>query len=1474
MKKKISAVVAVSMIATNISPVINVYANEVVKEKAKLIETKEIREAQIKKFDLKTYSNFEEYNSKFRVNKDEIKTISNNGGKYASSSIEKAIDNNLSTHWETGKPNSETFKNEVVIEFNNLETIDRIAYATRQDGAKGKGFPNAFEVYSSITGKDEDFKLVSTGSHSTTGDMMEFKFDTITTKKVKFVFKEANQGWASASEFWFYREDKIIDKLNKIFTDNSMNQLSEEFNTMEKLNAFEEEAKNHPLYNNFKEDIENAKLILENKDVKFVNAKVSPFINFGDERLPKYDNSFKVSSDKITSITTNGGHYGSSNIEKAIDSDVNTSWHSGKQNSDTHTNEVVLTLDKTTLLNRIVYTGAQSAYRGFAENFEIYASTTSKGDTFKLVSSGVASKTKDSVEIKFNPTEFKRVKFVFKKGYENWALASEFGLYYQDEVKDKVEDLFTNNLYNELKKEYKSIEVIENLEKEANNHPLKDTLMEKINIAKDILNNKQQTIKIVEAEQHGNMEKHARETLKFGFGSNNQPTGVLAKPGEQLVVYVEAEQGKPLPKIFFSQQEGSWASWGRTIDLKPGKNIITVPKVSQEAHYGHKVVSGGPVYLINPYTEQEQGKAPIVRFESGAELFPYFDENTNEKEFIEFLKEYKAKVDEDVKANPDVANRQVIDTFEFKTEHMFFTGTTSGAYEAYVNKGVKPLDTIKSWNNYMKVLFKYYGLDGNNEYDDPKYIRENIRLAQPWGYMYAAGDHIGVQGDVMTNLCIPFEDRKGSNWGITHEIGHRMDMQKRLYGESTNNMLALYMDYYYELQPGNSVPYEKIYENVMSENSNEFVTGGYFERIAPFWQLELYYPGYWAEFNSYYRERDKDITILSGDKQEESKTKYIVEFSSEILGVDLSEYFARHGFLVTDEVKTEMATKYKKTDKKLWYLNDKVVKYNGQGFVDGVQTKLNLSNENEKIKLKFSVTENGKDALLGYEILKNGEVIGFTEKEYFVDEASDLTKNDKYTVIAYDRKLNTNSPVTLNSQGPKLIVNQNNVTIKLNEEFNPSDYFTATDYNGNNIKSDVKIIKNNINTNKHGEYDLVLEVESNGCKIRENIKVNVVSNYDYLSDLEVISSKVGYGKLEKDKSPDGGTITLLNNGNNVTYKKGIGAHANSEIVYNVENKGYDYFESNIGIDQSRKGKNSSATFEVYVDGEKKYSSKTFKADTNVEHIKVDIKGAKEVKLVTTDANDSNSNDHTIWGEAKFTTNNSKPSLTIPESIATKIGEPININEEFSAIDVEDGDITKKVEVTGKIDFNKSGKYIQTYKVSDSNGNEVTKTRAIYVVNMEDSEYLSDYNWKLANIGWSSIKKDKSVSGNAIRLTNVDNKEVSYQKGIGTHATSNIIYDLTDIDASYFTSYIGVDRQMFGTVGSVEFKVLLDGKEVYNSGLMKSKDVQKYIEINIAGSKELKLVVTDGNNGIGSDHANWADAKLHFAKEGTSNEVVN
>ena len=1423
------------------------------------IETEPIMEttgaavtATISKFDLLNSSNIGAYNEVFKMDNSNIESITSNGGNYnKDSSIENAIDGNFKTHWETGKKNQPEFTNEVVIKLNEETTLNRIVYAARQSSAKGKGFAKEFEIYGSLTDGEDDFTLVSSGEYKgSTGDVVEIKFNPTKFKRIKFVFKKADNYWASASEFMFYKEDKLSDKMDRLFTDDTMSEISDEFNSIEDINALEEEVKNHPLYSDFKEYIENARELLNNQNLEATTATTKQFEYYSNE---EYSNLFKMDNNNIKSIGNNGGHYSGQVITNAIDGKLDTYWETNKANKGDFTNEVEVEFKDAVELNRVVYGARKSDRKGFAQEFEIYGSTTSKGDTYQLVATGSHNKVSGLVEAKFNPTKFKRVKFKFKNSDQNWATLSEIAFYKQDIVSDKIDNLFTNQLKNELSEDFNTKEKLQALENETKGHPLESSFKESLELAKEILNGESSTVKVITAEQHGDMAAYAKNTLKFGFGNNNQPTGISAKPGDVITVYVDADPSKPLPSLAFSQQEGSFGNWMRTVSLKVGKNVITVPEVPQDGWYKHEVTKGGPIYIVNPYTKEEQPKAPVIRFVSG-DKFPFLTKDTNEEEFKKFLIEYKKAMDEDIAKNPNVLDREVLDVFEFVSDHIVWTGTATGAYETYIEQGVNPLDTIKSYNTHMEEIFKYYGLDGSSEQNDPKYIRENVRLAQPFAYMYSYTNHIGVLSDVMANHLIPFEDR-GPSWGLTHEIGHRMDVNARLYGEVTNNMLPMHMSVYYN-KIDNRIPYEaNIYKNVISENSNKYMEGGAFERLAVYWQLEMYKPGYWASLNKLYRERN---VSLGDENPNNVKMQYLIKFSSEVIGEDLSEYFARHGFEVNDETKAE-TSKYPKPDKKIWYLNNSKAKYEGSGFTQDTNLEVSLNRVENGIKLTFDVDDKVKPDLLGYEILRDGEVIGFTGTNTFTDTNADKAKNSKYEVVPYDLNLGTGKSVSIYQFTPNINIQQNKITLKLKEEFNPMDYIKVLDYEGNDITSKVEAV-HNVDTSKKGVYQVKYTVNDEDVVAEKIVEVEVVSDYDYLSDEEWTSVKTDWGTPRRNSSIKGRV-----NGELKEFEKGFGIHANGTITYDLSDKDYDNFEALLGVDLGIEAQNnSSIKFEIIGDDKVLATTDVLKHADNMVYINVPVKGVKELVIKVTDAGNKNTSDHSVIANPKLTTNNAKPKLTIPKSVSTKVGEVIDLNEKYSAIDAEDGDITDKVQVTGKVNFNKTGKYPITYTVIDNDGNEVVKTRTIAVVNMNDYRYLTDYDWTSTKNSYATPKKDISNGNNTLRLTNENGKEVSFERGIGAHSNSTITYDLTGKDYAYFSSYVGVDREMFGTVGSVTFEVYVDGEKKFDSKLMKSKDPMKYLEVDINGAKELKLVVTDGGNG--SDHATWGDAKLHFANE--------
>ena len=113
----------------------------------------------------------------------------------------------------------------------------------------------------------------------------------------------------------------------------------------------------------------------------------------------------------------------------------------------------------------------------------------------------------------------------------------------------------------------------------------------------------------------------------------------------------------------------------------------------------------------------------------------------------------------------------------------------------------------------------------------------------------------------------------------------------------------------------------------------------------------------------------------------------------------------------------------------------------------------------------------------------------------------------------------------------------------------------------------------------------------------------------------------------------------------------------------------------------------------------------------------------------------------------------------------------------------------------------------------------------------------------------------SVQGNALKVGGR-----AFARGIGTHATSHLILDVQD-KATRFQALVGVDDGRKTHPGSVEFVVSGDGKTLWQSGVMRSGQTAKPVDVDLNGVKSLELRVTDGGDGNDSDHADWLNARL-------------
>ncbi|GHV15045.1 hypothetical protein AGMMS49938_12330 [Fibrobacterales bacterium] len=132
--------------------------------------------------------------------------------------------------------------------------------------------------------------------------------------------------------------------------------------------------------------------------------------------------------------------------------------------------------------------------------------------------------------------------------------------------------------------------------------------------------------------------------------------------------------------------------------------------------------------------------------------------------------------------------------------------------------------------------------------------------------------------------------------------------------------------------------------------------------------------------------------------------------------------------------------------------------------------------------------------------------------------------------------------------------------------------------------------------------------------------------------------------------------------------------------------------------------------------------------------------------------------------------------------------------------------------------------------------------------LEDDElWLSSLPRIESSQGYKSPEQNRSVDGNILRVG-----RHSYLEGIGTHAPSRFTYTLPPA-ASRFRFAVGLDKETDG--GEVEFRVELDGQEIWKSGTMISADGIAEADIDIKGGTRLTLIV-DPLGKDSYDHADW------------------
>jgi glucose/arabinose dehydrogenase len=391
----------------------------------------------------------------------------------------------------------------------------------------------------------------------------------------------------------------------------------------------------------------------------------------------------------------------------------------------------------------------------------------------------------------------------------------------------------------------------------------------------------------------------------------------------------------------------------------------------------------------------------------------------------------------------------------------------------------------------------------------------------------------------------------------------------------------------------------------------------------------------------------------------------------------------------------------------------------------------------------------------------------------------------------------------------------------------------------------------------------------------------------FLSDLTPTSATNGWGPYERDKSNgeqlagDGKTLTI----NGTTYTKGLGTHAAADLRYTIPDT--CTFTAQIGIDDEVV--HGTVIFEVWNGTTTRlYQSPTKTYADGPTAVSVPLSGVTNLRLVADTTADGAGSDHADWGDAKITctgTDTTPPAISaisaVPSSATAAVSwttdEPSSSQVDYGTTTGYGASTTLDSRMVLNHGQNLSGLTAGTlyhYRVrsTDAAGNTAVSTDRTFTTGSGTgtATYLSDLVPISAANGWGPYERDRSngeqAAGDGKTLTI---NGTTYTKGLGTHAAADLRYTIPN-DCT-FTAQIGIDDEV--VKGTVVFEVWNGTTtRLYQSGTKTSTDGPTAVSVPLAGVTNLRLVAATTADGNGSDHADWADAKITCGSSASSDPV--
>ncbi|MGE7623872.1 M60 family metallopeptidase [Viridibacillus sp. NPDC096237] len=344
--------------------------------------------------------------------------------------------------------------------------------------------------------------------------------------------------------------------------------------------------------------------------------------------------------------------------------------------------------------------------------------------------------------------------------------------------------------------------------------------------------------------------------------SPNEPTGIYARPNEQIIIQVAGNQNIEAYIGTFSY-DASWRedSKIKSFTLKPGPNTIQSP-------------NGGMIYFYN----KQQGGTIQTTVTTGGTATPLYELGKHTKQdLIDMLNQY-----------PNAH------TVELKGERVLITASPARVKKYLIGSNTDPTQLLKKLDEATRIQDKISGLsEGQVDKHYLHYVEDNNSLDY---FMYAYPYRTAYVGDAIQHV-LDIDKFINDGWGPWHEAGHMRQQSPWAFHNMTdvqNNIYSLAVEKAFgqRTRLEKEGVYPKVFQYLEQQNKNYDEISDLFVKLAMLWQLNL---AYGEEFYPKLHQSYRDMSDSVLPKNNEDKKQLFMIEASKAAQQNLIPFFEKWG---------------------------------------------------------------------------------------------------------------------------------------------------------------------------------------------------------------------------------------------------------------------------------------------------------------------------------------------------------------------------------------------------------------------------------------------------------------------------------------------------------------------------------------------------------------------------------------------------